>query len=190
MSESLCLGNDGWLICNTPWVRHSPSPNFDERPADSGQVDLIVVHAISLPPNDFSSAAVELFFHNQLDPNAHPYFRTIASVRVSAHFFIRRTGEVIQFVSTSKRAWHAGVSSWHGRQRCNDFSLGIELEGGDEIAFESIQYERLNALIAALHHDHGVTEIVGHSDIASGRKTDPGPCFDWTRVLSVPRKFA
>ena len=184
MTEPLLLGKDGWLIGNLSWVRHSPSPNFDERPADSGPLALIVVHAISLPPNDFSSDAVEQFFHNRLDPDAHPYFRSIASVRVSAHFFIRRTGEVIQFVSVNKRAWHAGVSSWNGRERCNDFSLGIELEGGDDIAFETIQYDRLNALTSALHEALGITAIVGHSDIAPGRKTDPGPCSDWARVAT------
>jgi AmpD protein len=124
---------------------------------------------------------IELFT-NRLDPAAHPYYETIRGLRVSAHFLIRRDGELIQFVSCSRRAWHAGVSSWRGRERCNDFSVGIELEGSDETPFTDPQYAALNDLLAALRAVHPIADVVGHSDIAPGRKTDPGPCFDWGRV--------
>lgn len=132
-----------------PFYRFSFSPNCDDRPA--GMLPhLVVVHAISLPPDQFGGAGVEQLFSNVLDPRAHPYYATIAHLRVSAHYFIRRDGEVIQFVTPDKRAWHAGVSSWRGRERCNDFSIGIELEGCDTVPFEAEQYERLAALIRHL----------------------------------------
>ncbi|EXI73625.1 MAG TPA: 1,6-anhydro-N-acetylmuramyl-L-alanine amidase AmpD [Candidatus Accumulibacter phosphatis] len=160
------------------------SPNCDERPAGE-TVSLIVVHAISLPPASFGGDAITRLFTNRLDAAAHPYFAQIGGLRVSAHFLIRRDGELIQFVSCRKRAWHAGLSSWQGRSRCNDFSLGIELEGCDELTFADAQYECLLTLLGLLCAHFPVTAVVGHSDIAPGRKTDPGPCFDWSRLASV-----
>lgn len=169
----------GWL----PAVRCIESLNCDARPPGV-PVSLIVVHAISLPPSQFGSDDVVRLFTNSLDPDAHPYFLQIGDLRVSAHFFIRRDGELIQFVSCDQRAWHAGVSCWKGRERCNDFSIGIELEGCDEIGFENAQYERLVGLIEALRGLYPITSLVGHSDISPGRKTDPGPFFDWQRLSS------
>lgn len=157
------------------------SPNFDDRPAGE-EVSLVVVHAISLPPSQFGSNDIECLFTNTLDPSAHPYFSSINHLRVSAHFLIRRDGELIQFVSCHKRAWHAGVSSWNGRERCNDFSIGVELEGCDEQPFEDIQYKQLEYLIESLRRSFPIESIVGHSDVSPGRKTDPGPYFDWLRV--------
>ncbi len=154
------------------------SPNFDERP-EGEAVSLLVVHAIRLPPGEFGGDAIERLFTNRLDPNAHPFFREIENLRVSAHFLIRRDGELIQFVPCSRRAWHAGVSSWQGRTACNDFSLGVELEGCDSQPFTASQYRVLAALIARLRRHYPLTDIAGHSQIAPGRKTDPGPCFDW-----------
>jgi AmpD protein len=162
-------------------VRFVPSPNHDERP-DGAQVSLLVIHAISLPPGEFWGHGVEALFTNTLKPDDHPYYREIEGLKVSAHFFIRRSGELIQFVPCDLRAWHAGASSWQGQERCNDFSIGVELEGCDELPFEAAQYVMLNRLIAALKHRYPITAIVGHSDIAPGRKTDPGRCFDWSRV--------
>ncbi|CAB1370403.1 1,6-anhydro-N-acetylmuramyl-L-alanine amidase AmpD [Denitratisoma oestradiolicum] len=157
------------------------SPNHDPRPV--GQViDLVVIHAISLPPGEFGGPGVEQLFTNRLDPDAHPYYRDIAGLRVSAHFFIRRDGQLIQWVPCELRAWHAGVSCWQGRQRCNDFSIGIELEGCDEQAFTDAQYQVLTELIAALRQRYPIAAITGHSDIAPERKTDPGPHFDWSRI--------
>ncbi len=158
-----------------------PSPNFDERPA--GTIDLLVIHNISLPPDEFDGDGVQSLFTNTLDADAHPYYRTIAGLKVSAHFFIRRDGRIIQFVPCSKRAWHAGVSSWQGRERCNDFSIGIELEGCDTLPFTDPQYETLHRLTLALRAAYPLRGIAGHSDIALGRKTDPGPHFDWLRYL-------
>lgn len=174
---SPAMDDAGWLRD----ARHSASPNFDDRP-DSTGVSLIVVHAISLPPSRFGSDDIERFFTNSLDPAAHPYFAEIASIRVSAHFLLRRNGELIQFVSCQKRAWHAGVSVWNGRERCNDYSIGIELEGCDELPFEAVQYQRLINLIDVLRDNYPISAVVGHSDIAPQRKTDPGPCFDWSRL--------
>lgn len=162
-------------------VRFVPSPNYDERPSGES-VSLLVIHAISLPPGEFGGHGVEALFTNRLDPTQHPYYREIAGHRVSAHFFIRRNGELIQFVPCDRRAWHAGVSRWHSRERCNDFSVGVELEGCDDCDFEAAQYEMLNRLIAALKLRYPIAAIVGHSDIAPGRKTDPGSGFDWMRV--------
>jgi N-acetyl-anhydromuramoyl-L-alanine amidase len=164
--------------------RECPSPNQDDRPP--GDVPrLIVVHAISLPPDEFDGPGVEALFTNRLDPGQHPYFATIADLRVSAHYFIRRGGEVIRFVDPDKRAWHAGASCWRGRERCNDFSIGIELEGCDTLPFEAVQYERLAALIRDMVGRYPIEAVVGHSDIAPGRKTDPGPCFDWARLSGL-----
>lgn len=164
-------------------ARAIPSVNFDDRP-DSATVDLLVIHNISLPPGEFGGAGVEALFTNSLNPAEHPYYQTIQDVKVSAHFFVRRDGELIQFVSCLKRAWHAGLSNWRGRERCNDFSIGIELEGTDELPFENAQYDTLGKLIPSLVSAYPIQEIVGHSDISPGRKTDPGRCFDWLRCRS------
>lgn len=164
-----------------PEAHQIASPNCDERPGGC-VIDLIVIHNISLPPGEFGGDGVIELFTNRLNPEAHPYYREIHHLKVSAHFFIRRNGELIQFVPCDKRAWHAGVSQWQGRERCNDFSIGIELEGDDETIFEEAQYATLNALLAALREVYPVAAVTGHSDVAPGRKTDPGPCFDWDRV--------
>lgn len=168
---------DGWL----PGVRRILSPNCDERPPHM-PVDLIVVHAVSLPPGEFGGDAIERLFTNTLDPALHPYYRLIHGLQVSAHFLIRRDGAVVQFVSCERRAWHAGASQWRARERCNDFSIGIELEGCDTLPFEAAQYERLATLIVAVERRYPIADIVGHADIAPGRKTDPGPHFDWPRL--------
>ncbi len=170
----------GWLH----GVRRMPSPNCDERPAHCG-VDVIVVHGISLPPGEFGGGYVDALFTNTLDPAAHAYFADIASLRVSAHLLIDRTGDVTQYVPFDRRAWHAGESCFQDRQRCNDFSVGIELEGTDDLPYEDIQYQRLAAVIRALMRrwpDITPERIVGHNDIVPGRKTDPGPAFDWKRL--------
>jgi N-acetyl-anhydromuramoyl-L-alanine amidase len=164
-------------------ARFIASPNQDPRPADTA-TDLIVIHNISLPPNEYGGDGIIQLFTNCLDPSQHPYYREIYQRKVSAHFFIRRDGELIQFVSCTERAWHAGVSSWQGRDNCNDFSIGIELEGSDFEAFEEAQYIVLNSLIAALKLDYPIAGIVGHSDIAPGRKTDPGAFFAWDKLVS------
>ncbi|MEL6301255.1 MAG: 1,6-anhydro-N-acetylmuramyl-L-alanine amidase AmpD [Pseudomonadota bacterium] len=168
-------------------VRQSPSPNQDARPADS-QLDLIVVHSISLPPGVYGGHEIDALFCNELDAEAHPYFAGIAHLRVSAHCLIRRSGEVTQYVPIERRAWHAGESNFEGRTRCNDFSVGIELEGTDTDEFTSAQYRILNALIDALRASYpslANAPVVGHSDIAPGRKTDPGTGFDWSRVHAI-----
>lgn len=160
------------------------SPNHDQRP-EGAEICLLVIHAISLPPGEFGGAGVEQLFTNRLDSGEHPYYEGIAGLRVSAHFFIHRDGRLIQFVPCDLQAWHAGVSSWEGRERCNGFSIGIELEGCDDREFAPEQYRVLNDLIGALRLRYPIRAIVGHSDIAPGRKTDPGPCFDWCRVRAV-----
>lgn len=161
-------------------ARFIASPNFDDRPPQS-PIQLIVIHNISLPPGEFGGDGIIELFTNRLDPDAHPYYRTIADLRVSAHFLIRRDGEIIQFVPCGKRAWHAGASNWRGRDCCNDFSIGVELEGCDDRPFTDAQYGSLIALTKALQATYPITDIQGHSDIAPGRKTDPGPAFDWQR---------
>ena len=158
-----------------------PTANCDQRPQGEA-VSLLVIHAISLPPGEFGGDAIERLFTNRLDPDAHPYFRSIHGLRVSAHFLIMRDGRLIQFVPCDRRAWHAGVSSWHQRENCNDFSIGIELEGCDDQPFEDTQYDVLRHLVAVLKHHYPITDVVGHADIAPGRKTDPGPFFDWQRL--------
>jgi N-acetyl-anhydromuramoyl-L-alanine amidase len=158
------------------------SPNQDERPAGT-EVSLVVLHSISLPPGEFGGDAIERLFTNRLDSAAHPYFAQIHALRVSAHFLIRRDGELVQFVPVERRAWHAGASSWRGRGRCNDFSLGIELEGSDSAPFEATQYDALSALLRELGGRYPLQAIAAHSEIAPGRKTDPGPGFDWQRFL-------
>lgn len=172
----------GWLF----GARRIPSPNCDERPPGE-RVRLVVIHAISLPPCEFGGGEIAALFTNRLAPEAHPYFREIQGLRVSAHFLIRRDGELIQFVPCAWRAWHAGVSNWMGRDRCNDFSIGIELEGCDQLAFEDAQYQALNRLLAVLRIRYPIDAVVGHSDIAPGRKTDPGPHFAWHRLHDESR---
>ncbi len=171
------LDGEGWLA----GARRAPSPNCDARP-DGATPRLIVIHAISLPPGQFGGDAIERLFGNTLDPQAHPYYRDIAGLRVSAHFLIRRDGSLVQFVPCGLRAWHAGASSWRGADNCNDFSIGIELEGCDERPFGARQYPALARLIATLRQRYPVEDIVGHADVAPGRKTDPGPHFDWARL--------
>jgi len=158
-----------------------PSPNWDERP-ETAEVTLLVVHNISLPPGEFGGDAIVRLFTNALDFSAHPYYETLRGLNVSAHFLIPRDGELIQLVPCAKRAWHAGASSWRGRERCNDFSVGVELEGVDEQAYADGQYARLADLLAALRSRYPIVDVVGHADIAPGRKTDPGPAFDWGRL--------
>ncbi|HEY8118389.1 MAG TPA: 1,6-anhydro-N-acetylmuramyl-L-alanine amidase AmpD [Methylophilaceae bacterium] len=159
-----------------------PSPNQDARPSGS-QISLAVIHNISLPPQQYGGDGVIELFTNRLDPSQHPYYAEIHQLKVSSHFFIRRDGSLIQFVPCAQRAWHAGVSNWQGREHCNDFSVGIELEGSDFDAFLPLQYATLSSLLAALKVAYPITDIVGHSDIAPGRKTDPGPYFDWSKIL-------
>ena len=180
VAHSLVITDDGLV----KGVRYLLSPNHDERPPGT-QIELLVIHNISLPPGEFGGSAIIELFTNRLDPAAHPYYATIADRRVSAHFLIRRDGETIQFVPCGNRAWHAGASEWRGRGRCNDFSIGIELEGSDETPFEDAQYEALAELILALRARYPVADMAGHSDIAPGRKTDPGPHFDWVRCRKM-----
>ena len=161
-------------------VRFIASPNADERPP-AAAVELLVIHSISLPPGEFGGPGIIDLFTNRLDPGAHAYYREIATLRVSSHFLVRRDGEIIQFVPCGRRAWHAGVSAWNGRARCNDFSIGIELEGTDETEFADAQYDQLARLARALKAAYPIRASVGHCDIAAGRKTDPGPRFDWAR---------
>jgi AmpD protein len=154
------------------------SPNCDERP-EGASITLLVVHNISLPPGEFGGDAVVRLFTNSLDFSAHPYYETLRGMKVSAHFLIRRDGELIQLVPCAMRAWHAGASSWGGRERCNDFSVGVELEGTDDQAYAAPQYTCLSSVLLALRRRYPIVDIVGHADIAPGRKTDPGPAFDW-----------
>ncbi len=169
-------------------ARQIPSPNCDARPPGS-RIELIVIHSISLPPGCFGGNAITELFTNCLDPSADPYFEGIAGLTVSSHFLIRRDGEVVQFVPCQSRAWHAGESQWHGRNRCNDFSIGIELEGSDDVPFEEAQYRVLGRLVEVLRDAYPITDCVGHHDIAlpRGRKTDPGPHFEWARLGPLGR---
>jgi len=173
----MLLDADGWVI----GARRIPSPNCDARP-EGEAIRLLVVHAISLPPSQFGGPWIADLFCNTLDPQADPYFATIHQLRVSAHFLIRRDGELLQFVACGQRAWHAGVSRWRDHERCNDFSIGVELEGCDDAPFEDAQYTVLNALSHVLHARYPIEDVVAHSDIAPGRKTDPGPFFAWSKV--------
>jgi N-acetyl-anhydromuramoyl-L-alanine amidase len=162
-------------------VRQVLSPHRDERPAGV-QPDLIVMHNISLPPDEFGGPWIERLFNGHLPPDQHPYFAEILGLRVSSHVLIRRDGEIVQFVPFQQRAWHAGVSTFEGRDACNDFSIGIELEGTDDMPYEGVQYAQAGAVIRALlaaYPTLGAQRVVGHSDIAPGRKTDPGPAFSW-----------
>lgn len=163
------------------------SPNCDERPENT-EIDLIVIHNISLPPGEFGGPWIDYLFTNQLPAEHHPYFASIHQLQVSSHALIRRNGEITQFVPFHKRAWHAGQSEYQGRSRCNDFSIGIELEGSDDQPFSEQQYQSLGELIQALlanYPDLSTSRITGHSDIAPGRKTDPGPCFDWQKLHNL-----
>lgn len=178
----LVVNADGWIETAT----RADSPNYDIRP-DVNDISLLVIHNISLPPGEFGTGCVQQFFCNQLDHGAHPFFREIEGVRVSAHFFIDRQGQLTQFVATTGRAWHAGQSCFEGRTTCNDYSIGIELEGTDDRPYTDGQYQTLQALTQALRQRHPLIRperITGHSDIAPGRKTDPGPAFDWKRYKS------
>ncbi|MBF2760130.1 MAG: 1,6-anhydro-N-acetylmuramyl-L-alanine amidase AmpD [Ectothiorhodospiraceae bacterium AqS1] len=176
------------------WVRgarYAPSPNFDSRPPDCAP-DLIVVHGISLPPGEFGGPWIESFFCNRLDAAEHEFFSTISDLRVSAHLLVRRAGDAVQFVALSRRAWHAGESCWQGRRKCNDFSIGIELEGSDFVPYTPAQYDTLALLCRlSIHRWPAISaeRIVGHSDIAPGRKTDPGPAFEWDRLRARLRSF-
>ncbi len=156
------------------------SPHCDERPPGA-KIELLVIHNISLPPGEYGGPWIDDLFMGRLDPEAHPYFAEVAALKVSSHYLIRRDGSLVQYVPEEKRAWHAGVSSWKGRSRCNDFSIGVELEGSDDVPFSEPQYEALASLTKSLFARHGKLDIAGHSDIAPGRKTDPGPWFDWDR---------
>jgi N-acetyl-anhydromuramoyl-L-alanine amidase len=173
--------SEGWWA----GARRSPSPNAGPRPAGT-VIDLVVLHSISLPPGQFGGPEVEDFFHNRLNTAAHPYFEQLQELRVSAHFFVRRTGEVVQLVSCDQRAWHAGASVWRGREQCNDFSIGIELEGLDDgTPFAAAQYAALARLLRAVARAYPVRDAVGHEHVAPGRKADPGAGFDWRRLSRV-----
>jgi N-acetyl-anhydromuramoyl-L-alanine amidase len=174
-------------------ARQVPSPNYDERPAGVAP-ELIVVHGISLPPGEYGGPWIDRLFTNALPPQVHPFFATVAALNVSSHLLVRRDGALVQYVPFHRRAWHAGASSYCGRERCNDFSIGIELEGTDEQAYEPAQYRVLSDVIVSLCNAYASLSpdrVAGHSDIAPGRKTDPGPAFDWPRLralVRVPRR--
>ncbi|PIE45981.1 MAG: 1,6-anhydro-N-acetylmuramyl-L-alanine amidase AmpD [Gammaproteobacteria bacterium] len=172
---------NGWLT-ETATISRCPSPNADQRPCDTA-VSLLVIHHISLPPHEFGGDAIEAFFTNHLDTQKHPFYQEIADLRVSAHVLIKRNGAMVQFVNFNERAWHAGKSDYHGRTNCNDFSIGIELEGDEIAAYRYAQYKVLTALTRALQVQYPEIQqhITGHEHIAPGRKTDPGPTFDWAR---------
>jgi AmpD protein len=175
--------SDGW------WggALRRDSPNFDPRP-EGLPVTLVVLHSISLPPGEYSGDAIEQLFTNALDFSAHPYYEGIRGLRVSAHFLLRRDGQLLQFVSCEQRAWHAGASVWRGRERCNDYSIGIELEGLEGQTFDAAQYPRLAQLLRALARRYPIAEVVGHEDVAPGRKADPGAGFDWALLQRLLRR--
>jgi AmpD protein len=186
-SMSTDLWNGGWYRFAHPL----PSPNFGPRPPGA-MVDLIVIHAISLPPGQYGGDEVQRLFTNTLDWNAHPYFKSIEGAQVSAHFYVRRNGELWQFVSADDRAWHAGVSSYRGRSDCNDDSIGIELEGAEGSAFEAAQYETLASLCAAIPQRYAISHVAGHEHIAPDRKKDPGEGFEWAllqQTLGWPSQY-
>ena len=164
-------------------ARRVLSPNCDRRPAGT-EISLVVLHAISLPRGRYGGDAIERLFTNRLDAASHPSFAELAGLRVSAHFLVRRDGELLQFVPLAARAWHAGVSRWRGRERCNDFSVGIELEGVDDGPFEAAQYDALQALLRKIQRCLPLRALAAHSDVAPGRKSDPGRHFDWARLLA------
>lgn len=172
-------------------ARRLDSPNFGPRPP-GGSISLVVIHSISLPPGVYGGDAIERLFTNRLDWSAHPYFEQIRGAEVSAHFLIRRDGELIQFVSADDRAWHAGKSSWQGRDNCNDYSIGIELEGLEDHVFEPAQYARLTKLLHAIAQAYPIAQVVGHEHIAPGRKRDPGVAFSWSTLkknLAWPDRY-
>ena len=173
------LGEDGWL----DGARRAASPNRDRRAAGE-QISLLLLHCISLPPGEYGGRAIEDLFNNCMDCDAHPSFAQLRGLRVSAHFLVRRDGELVQFVEAGARAWHAGASRWRGRERCNDFSIGVELEGTDDTAFTDDQYVVLPGLIRALRARLPLTDVAAHSSVAPERKTDPGVKFDWSRLLA------
>ena len=177
MKQNNFFSADGWYLK----CKRLASPNFNSRPTNISE-HIIVIHSISLPPRIYNNSYIEDFFLNQLDVNAHPYFLEIKDLKVSAHFLIKRTGELIQFVSCNDRAWHAGESHYQGKENCNDFSIGIELEGDDETPYEDDQYIKLMELLGCLKKEYNIQDVVGHSDIAPSRKTDPGPLFDWKKI--------
>ena len=174
----LKINDRGWLQA----VEVISSPNYDARPENT-KIKLIVIHGISLPPAEFGGGYIQQFFCNQLEIKAHDYFRSICELRVSAHCLIERDGKITQFVSFLNRAWHAGVSLWKGEPECNNYSIGIELEGTDNLAYSDQQYDQLNSLVKALRSSYpDIDAVCGHNDIAPSRKTDPGPAFDWKQV--------
>lgn len=189
MAQRACWRGGWWCAAS-----HRPSPNFGPRPPGAA-IDLVVLHSISLPPRQYRGDGVERLFLNRMDWDAHPYYQSIRGLEVSAHFFIRRSGRTLQFVSCDDRAWHAGRSVWQGRENCNDFSIGIELEGTEGDRFEAAQYAALQVLLHALSRRYPLRQAVGHEHVAPVRKTDPGPGFDWARLsralsgctLKVPR---
>jgi N-acetyl-anhydromuramoyl-L-alanine amidase len=171
------VDRDGWLDVGI----HIPSPNQDERP-EGERITLVVVHSISLPPGRFEGPGVTALFTNSIDPSTHTSFPEIVHLRVSAHLFIRSDGSLVQYVPFVRRAWHAGVSAWRGRARCNDFSIGIELEGSDFLPFAEAQYQALDAVLRTLKSTYPIVDVCGHCAVAPGRKTDPGPFFEWSRI--------
>ena len=177
---------DGQLI----GARQVPSPNYNQRPEHT-EIQLVVVHNISLPPSQFGGGYIEQFFQNQLDWSQHPYFQTIEGMQVSTHLLILRSGEVLQFVNFNDRAWHAGRSTYLAKKECNDYSIGIELEGSDDQPFEDVQYSILAQVIATLQATYPkiLQHLAGHSDIAPGRKTDPGPFFDWQKTRALIQQY-
>lgn len=172
------IARDGWAA----GARRVPSPNYDARPAGA-RISLLVLHSISLPPGRYGGDGIERLFTNRLDARAHPYFREVVHMRVSAHFLVRRDGRLVQFVPVHRRAWHAGLSRWRGAERCNDFSVGVELEGTDRARFADAQYRCLARLTRALAEALPLRACAAHSEVAPGRKTDPGARFDWARWL-------
>ncbi len=179
-TTAYALDAAGWCA----GARRLASPHQDARPPGA-KVELIVIHNISLPPGEFGGPWIDDLFLGRLDPGAHPYFHELAGREVSAHFVVRRDGALTQYVACEARAWHAGASAWRGRERCNDYSVGIELEGADDVPFAEPQYDTLARLARALFARYGALELAGHSDIAPGRKTDPGPWFDWQRLRAA-----
>jgi AmpD protein len=171
---------DGWWSA----ARRVDSPNHGPRP-EGTEVTLALIHSISLPPGSYGGDAIERLFTNTLDWDAHPYFQQIRGLEVSSHFVVRRDGELLQFVPTARRAWHAGRSAWRGRENCNDYSIGIELEGLEGERFEPPQYERLAELLRALAQQHPLRDVAGHEHVAPGRKLDPGAGFEWARLQSL-----
>ena len=171
-------------------ARQIASPNYNARPAHS-EIELLVVHNISLPPSQFGGGYIEQFFQNKLDWSLHPYFKTIQGMQVSTHLLILRSGEVLQFVNFNQRAWHSGRSTYLGKKECNDYSIGIELEGSDDLPFQEIQYQVLAHVVTVLQATYPklLQHVAGHSDIARGRKTDPGPYFDWLKIRRLIQQY-